>query len=148
MSLAKSIATQLKVNRIGHDIPMELLIVEDNKMNLKVLQQMLQRMGYSPDISINGYESLEAVQQKTYDLVFMDLQMPIMGGIEAASKMKEILGTRCPFICAFTANAQQIDRLNCKRVGMDDFVAKPATIHRIEEVIRRAFQQKHQSPLQ
>ena len=114
-------------------------MVEDNKINLRVLTQLLSRMGYQPDAVVNGQEAVNAVTEKAYDIVFMDLQMPVMGGIEATSKIKELMGEDAPWITAFTANTDQTHRLACRNAGMDDFISKPCTPKRIEEVIRKAY---------
>jgi len=143
MPPAKQLLPQPVVNAIGGDFPMRILIVEDNKVNLQVLKQILQRMGYESDVAENGLQAIDAVQQKSYDLIFMDLQMPLMGGIEATLRIREITGENGPAITAFTANSHQSDRIACKGVGMDDFIAKPATPKRIEEVIRSIFIKRH-----
>ena len=140
MQPAKYLSTKPVVNQLCADYPLEILVVEDNRVNLKVLEQILNRMGYHPDMRFNGLEAIEAVSKRSYDLVFMDLQMPVMGGIEATHKIRDLLGATGPFITAFTANCLHSDIINCKEAGMDDFIAKPTTPQRIEQVIRSSYQ--------
>ena len=105
----------------------EVLLVEDNTINQKVAKAMLEKMGYRIDIAFNGAEAVEALQQKNYGLVLMDLQMPVMDGYEATRTIRssgKVLNSGVPII-AMTANATKEDRQQCLDVGMDDFVAKP-----------------------
>lgn len=105
----------------------EVLLVEDNTINQKVAQAMLEKMGYKIDIAFNGAEAVDALQQKNYGLVLMDLQMPVMDGYEATRTIRssgEVLNSEVPII-AMTANATKEDRQQCLDAGMDDYVPKP-----------------------
>ncbi|NRA66377.1 MAG: response regulator [Pseudobacteriovorax sp.] len=102
-----------------------LLLAEDNRVNQKIIQLMLQKLGYHCDIASNGQEALNMVTSVDYDLVFMDMQMPVMGGIEATAKIVELLGERHPPIIALTANVLVTDREKCLAAGMSDFMGKP-----------------------
>ncbi len=106
--------------------PLAILLVEDNVVNQRVALLMLQRLGYEADVAGNGYEALAALERKTYHLVFMDLQMPEMDGLEAtqAIRVRWVEGRR-PRIVAMTANASTADRTRCLEAGMDDFMSKP-----------------------
>jgi PAS domain S-box-containing protein len=104
-----------------------ILLAEDNVVNQKVALRMLAKAGFRADIAANGLEVLEALSRQTYDVIFMDMQMPEMDGLEAT---RRILSDRPdptsrPWIIALTANAMQADRERCAEVGMDDFVSKP-----------------------
>ena len=104
-----------------------VLLVEDNTINQKVAQAMLEKMGYSIDIAFNGAEAVEALQRKNYGLVLMDLQMPVMDGYEATKAIRnsgKVLNSKIPII-AMTANATKEDRQQCLEAGMDDYVPKP-----------------------
>ena len=105
----------------------EILLVEDNTINQKVARAMLEKMGYRIDIAFNGAEAVEALRQKNYGLVLMDLQMPVMDGYEATKTIRnsgKVLNSKVPII-AMTANATKEDRQQCLDAGMDDYVPKP-----------------------
>jgi CheY-like chemotaxis protein len=109
--------------------PLRILLAEDNGINQKVAQHILQRMGYRADVAANGLEVLAAIAQQTYDLIFMDMQMPEMDGLEATKQIYQRLQSgelaMRPRIVAMTANAMQGDREICLNAGMDDYISKP-----------------------
>ncbi len=109
--------------------PLRILLAEDNVVNQKVAIHILQRMGYRADVAANGLEVLTALWQQTYDLIFMDMQMPEMDGLEATRQIQQKWQsgklTSKPRIVAMTANAMQGDREICLNAGMDDYLSKP-----------------------
>jgi CheY-like chemotaxis protein len=119
-------------------IPLSLLVAEDNPVNQKLLVRVLQQLGYSADIAANGLEVLKAVEKTRYNLIFMDVHMPEMDGLEAtrrivnASKRPER-----PIIIAVTADALHGDREKCIEAGMDDYITKPIRIADIQKVLER-----------
>ncbi len=104
--------------------PLEILVAEDNKINQKVIIQILRKLGYNPVLAENGLEALDAVKTKNYDVVLMDMQMPVMDGLEATHAIRA-LSARQPVIIALTANAMTGDREECIAGGMDDYLGKP-----------------------
>jgi two-component system sensor histidine kinase/response regulator len=125
-SLAESARTsesQLSPQRVLHAC---VLLVEDNTVNQKVAQRMLERMGCSVDVAKNGCEAVEKFSSGAYDAVMMDCQMPVMDGFEATREIRRHQGpgSHCPII-AMTAGAMEGDRERCLGAGMDDYVAKP-----------------------
>ena len=90
-------------------------------------------MGYQADLAKNGLEAVEAVDKKTYNVIFMDMQMPIMDGVEATEKIIAKWGANSPRIIAMTANVLTHDKDKCFAAGMNDFVGKPIDV---KEVIR------------
>ncbi|MCK5542112.1 MAG: response regulator [Desulfobacterales bacterium] len=109
-------------------IKTKILLVEDNRINIMVLTIMLKKVGYNIDTAFNGSEALEKLRVTPYDLVFMDLQMPIMGGLEATQIIRDsksdVLNHKVPII-AMTANVLKGDRKTCLQAGMDDYIPKP-----------------------
>ncbi|MDB9786587.1 ATP-binding protein [Bacteriovoracaceae bacterium] len=125
----KEIETVAEVIEERHniDIPQifDILIVEDNLMNQKIIVKYLQRMGQKPDVAENGKQALEMLEKKKYYLIFMDVQMPVMDGITATKKIVKIYGKNAPWIVAFTTNAMDYDQERCLAAGMNDFITKP-----------------------
>ncbi|MFB3763720.1 MAG: response regulator [Methanotrichaceae archaeon] len=118
---------------------LRILIVDDVAVNRKLLQLMLSRLGYGSNMVTNGKEAVEALAIQPYDLIFMDLQMPILDGLRAAQTIRENLaGKPQPYIIAITAYADRFDRETCKNAGMDDYITKPATLNDIREALKSA----------
>lgn len=113
--------------------PLTILVAEDNPMNQRLIGHVLQKLGYQPDIVGNGQLALEAFDQKTYDLVLMDMQMPVLDGLAATRQIRE-LDCRQPIIIALTANALAEHEQQCQEAGMNDFVSKPI---RLPELITK-----------
>jgi CheY-like chemotaxis protein len=125
---------------LAQEFPLDILLVEDNAVNQKVALHFLQRIGYRADAVGNGLQAVNTLESRRYDHVFMDLQMPIMDGIEASRQIRRRLpADRQPKIVALTANAMQGDRELCISAGMDDYISKPVKIHEIDAAIRRQF---------
>ncbi|MEW6734023.1 MAG: response regulator, partial [Acidobacteriota bacterium] len=117
---------QLFDKRIGEQRPLKILLAEDNLVNQKVALRILEKIGYKADIATNGIEVLAALERQTYDVIFMDVQMPEMDGLEATRLINERWQKeKRPRIIALTANAIQGDREECLAAGMDDYVSKP-----------------------
>jgi CheY-like chemotaxis protein len=126
-------------------LPFKILLVEDNAVNQKVATTLFQRMGYRVDVAANGKEAVEAVMRQPYDVVFMDIQMPVMDGIEATRQiLASVNPATRPYIAALTANVMKSDRELYDAVGMDDFIPKPVRADEIVKALERAsfFMQK------
>jgi CheY-like chemotaxis protein len=123
---------------LSDEIPLKILLVEDNPVNRNVALSLLTRLGYKADSVVNGVEAVNAFGEHTYDLVMMDLQMPVMDGLEATRELRRSLAAeRQPRIVAVTANAILGDREICLAAGMDDYVTKPLKIDGLAAAIRR-----------
>ena len=130
---------------VGEEIPLEVLLAEDNPVNQKVALRFLERLGYRADAVANGIEAITAIENRRYDLVLMDLQMPDMDGFEATRQIRTRLAPeRQPKIVALTANAMQGDKELCLAAGMDDYISKPVKMHEIAAAIRRHFAKAHE----
>jgi signal transduction histidine kinase/CheY-like chemotaxis protein len=102
-----------------------ILLVEDNKVNQIVATQILRAKGFQVEAAANGLLGVEMVKQKEYALVLMDMQMPVMDGIQATRKIRSEAKYESLPIIALTANAMEDDRRQCLEAGMNDFIAKP-----------------------
>jgi len=120
---------------------LRILVAEDNVVNQQVVTLMLEQLGYaddSVDVVADGVAVLDAVRAKDYDLIFMDLQMPLMGGEEATQKIVEDypVGSR-PRIVAMTASALSGDRERCLALGMDGYLSKPISLSKLSSVLAK-----------
>jgi CheY-like chemotaxis protein/HPt (histidine-containing phosphotransfer) domain-containing protein len=104
----------------------KILLAEDNGINRQIVVSMLAKLGLTVDIARNGAEAVDAVQRSGYDLVLMDVQMPVLDGLEATRRIRALTGTGAGTpIIAMTAHAMNGDREKCLAAGMNDYVAKP-----------------------
>jgi signal transduction histidine kinase len=121
----------------GRQMPLRILLVEDNLVNQKVVLRMLGKFGYESDVANNGLEALDALRRQLYDLVLMDVHMPEMDGIEATQIIRRTLAAeRQPRIVATTAAAMREDQEACLAAGMDTFVTKPVRPEHLAEVLQ------------
>jgi signal transduction histidine kinase/CheY-like chemotaxis protein len=118
--------------------PIEILLVEDGAVNQTVALGMLARLGHRADVAWNGLEALEALEQRPYDVVLMDVQMPELDGLDATRRIREQWRDGGPHIIAMTANAMADDREECLAAGMDDYLAKPIRLESLAEALRAA----------
>jgi PAS domain S-box-containing protein len=121
------------------DLPqsIKILLVEDNQINIRLAQKMLDRLGYNVDIVRNGVEAVAAVTGREYDLVFMDVLMPEMDGLEATVQICSRIPVESrPWIIAMTANAMEGDRQACFDAGMNDYISKPVSLLAISTAIK------------
>ena len=128
-----------KINQhLAEELPLRILLTEDNVVNQKVALHILKRMGYEADIANNGLEALVALRRQSYDVVLMDMQMPEMDGLTATKQIcQEWSSEERPRIIAMTANAMQGDRELCLNAGMDDYVSKPIRIDVLIEALSK-----------
>ena len=121
-----------------HGVRLRVLLAEDNVLNQTVAARMLEKLGYVVDVVGNGEEAVAAIKQRSYAVVLMDGQMPVMDGYEATRAVRAMeSGARHTPIVALTASAMREDRERCLQAGMDDFIAKPVTPEHLEVVLDR-----------
>jgi CheY-like chemotaxis protein/HPt (histidine-containing phosphotransfer) domain-containing protein len=113
-----------------------ILVAEDNPVNQTVARELLKKLGHQVDVVENGARAVDAVAAGSYDIVLMDLHMPLMDGLEAARKICARQGPH-PRIIAVTANVTPGTREECIAAGMDDYMSKPVTMDRLREMLER-----------
>ncbi|MES3004115.1 MAG: response regulator, partial [Pseudomonadota bacterium] len=119
------------------------LLVEDNDINQQVARELLEEAGLIVDVADNGLVALRAVQETAYDVVFMDMQMPVMDGVAATREIRKIARLDGLPIVAMTANAMEQDRRKCLDAGMNDFVVKPIDPEDLTTVLLRWARPRH-----
>ncbi|MGB8648521.1 MAG: response regulator [Anaerolineae bacterium] len=130
---------------LAERMPLRILVAEDNTVNQKVALLMLERFGYRADVAANGLEVLDLLQRQAYDLIFMDVQMPEMDGLEATRRIRSD-GPVQPRIIAMTANAIRGDREMCLAAGMDDYISKPVYMEELYAALMRAGSRQRPAP--
>lgn len=106
--------------------PLRILLAEDNLVNQQLIVRMIRKMGHSVNTVGNGAEALESLRHTPYDVVLMDVQMPVMDGLDASRRIhRSLSAAERPYIIALTANAMSEDRDACLAAGMDDYLSKP-----------------------
>jgi PAS domain S-box-containing protein len=128
----------------GAFAPLAVLVAEDNRVSLELLLRVLKRLGVDADVAENGCDALLATARRSYDLIFMDCQMPEMDGYEATREIRarEAQVGESVMIVALTANALPGDREKCLAAGMDNYIAKPFQIPEIEAALRTALSRR------
>lgn len=120
---------------------LNILLAEDNEINQKIIEYSLTNSGFTVDIARNGQEAIDKYHESTYDLVLMDVQMPVLDGFEATAHIRDIEnnalnGSQHIPIIALTANAMKGDREKCLDAGMDEYLSKPFTPNDLINIIR------------
>ncbi len=121
-----------------HDTsPLNILLVEDNVLNQKLIYLNLSKFNYLIEIANNGKEAVSLIKEKKYDLIIMDLMMPVMDGLEATTKIREYEKEIDVYthIIGLTANTFDADRDKCISHGMDEYMAKPFDLELFNEIL-------------
>jgi signal transduction histidine kinase/DNA-binding response OmpR family regulator len=114
----------------------KILVAEDNRVNQKLILNFLKKLGYSADIANNGKEVISAIEKESYDIIFMDIEMPEMDGIAATKRIHEILPPKSlPIIIAMTAHDDEENRTICQDVGMRDYLPKPIKLAKLKSIL-------------
>ncbi|MBN2685573.1 MAG: response regulator [Pontiellaceae bacterium] len=122
---------------MAEEYPHKILLVEDNKVNQMVVRKMLAKLGYTADLAENGKQAVEAALQGSYDLILMDIQMPIMDGLEATRALREQLPAESrPIIAGLSAHAMKESRDTAIESGMDKYITKPVRMEGLVSVLR------------
>lgn len=118
--------------------PPRILVAEDNEVNQTLTLRLLNRLGYTADIAENGWKALEMASSGEYDLILMDMQMPVMDGLEATRRIGQTRKNgHEPVIVAMTANVLPADRQRCIDAGMTDYLSKPVRLEKLQELLEK-----------
>ncbi len=132
-SLSATSTTRARRRARNHEMRLRILIAEDNVVNQKVATNMLAREGLRADVVANGEEAIIALRRQSYDIVLMDVQMPVLDGVEATKRIRIMLSeTDQPYIVAMTASTLDQARQRYEQAGMNDYLSKP---FRLEELV-------------
>lgn len=128
---------QKLANDFAERFPVSILVAEDNPMNQKFTLKVLSKLGYEADLAENGLVAVEAFDKKKYDIVLMDLQMPVMDGLEASLKIRQNKSIKQPVIVAMTANMMNDCQTECDEAGMDDYLGKPFQLEAFVKLLEK-----------
>ena len=151
INLNRAEADQINISKSTDDfdienIPLNILVAEDNKVNQLVAKKLFQKLGYSIEIANNGEEAYHMAISNNYNVIFMDMQMPVVDGVRATKNILAKLDFfDAPIIIAMTANTDENDKKICFEAGMSDFISKPIEINRLKQVIFEYFKQLKKS---
>lgn len=125
-------------SNLAHQIPLRILIAEDNLINQKVALCILEQMGYRADVVSNGQEVINLLKHTAYDLILMDVQMPEMDGLTATQLIHQSSSqdNPKPIIIAMTATVMAGDHERCLAAGMDDYISKPIKISQLQSILK------------
>ncbi len=123
---------------LSENYPLKIMVVDDNNINLKVAQLLLNKLGYTATLKMSGQAALDTLDHSSFDLILMDMQMPRMDGLEATRLIRDNHG-KAMTIIALTANAMENHKQDCLDAGMNDFLTKPIKGSNLESVIRSNF---------
>lgn len=133
----RAVARRKVDTQLGKKLPLRILVADDNPTNREVANLMLQKMGYVADLASNGQEVLEALDWRPYDVVLMDVHMPVLDGLEATRQIRRRWSAKeQPQVVAMTASIMRGDRELCIEAGMNDFLGKPV----FDEDLQRALE--------
>lgn len=126
----------IKNTKLGESLPMNIIVAEDDEVNQMIAMRMFSNLAFHPVFASNGREALALCARATYDLVFIDVNMPEMGGIEATKLLHaEYAKEHRPLVIAMTANTVEGNREACLQAGMDDYIAKPFRIDQLRDIL-------------
>lgn len=116
---------------------LKILVVDDDLMNQQLMQILLTQEGHQVHVASNGLEAFESIKHQAFDIVFMDLRMPVMDGIQASRRIREWEnGIRSTFIVALTASYFADEQQKLLEAGMDSYIAKPFQVEHIQRMLK------------
>lgn len=120
------------------EYPLSILIAEDNIINQKLIERMLHKLGYQTHTVSDGAKVVETIGNKFYDLILMDLYMPLLNGPQATLAIRN-MEIEQPYIIAMTASTTQDDIDECMQSGMNDYISKPISFQEVSQLLKRSY---------
>ena len=140
----KPVAKDVFSKEFAISSPLKILVAEDHKINQMLIKKVLNKLGYDPILVDNGQLAIEESLKETYDVIFMDIQMPVLDGIGATKEiLKNWADHQKPYIIAMTANAMKGDREKYISSGMHDYISKPFLINDLQNMLKKYSEKKH-----
>lgn len=140
----KNIADHNVDKKLSDKLPLRILLAEDNFTNQELVVSLMRKMGYTIDVADNGKKALEILDHKSFDIILMDVQMPVMNGIEATQAIiQKFPESERPYIIAITANAMHGDKERFLEAGMVDYLSKPIRFKDVQEVLVKWGRKKY-----
>ncbi|MCU0453220.1 MAG: PAS domain S-box protein [Bacteroidetes bacterium] len=134
---------------LADQLPLQILVAEDNEINQKLIAHLLKKLGYTPAIVSDGSEAVDATVRGAFDLVLMDVNMPVMDGLDATREIqRRIPAGQAPTILALTAGVLKEDQDRCAEAGMSDFLTKPIHLDELRAAIERWGEMRRARPAQ
>ena len=127
---------QRSTGKNANEQEVRVLVVEDNLMNQKLVLQVLKRLGYQAKVADDGKKALDMLQETAFDVILMDIQMPVMDGYETTRQIRSRFNKTVPII-AMTAHALASEQEECLKAGMNDFLSKPFKMEELQQLIRK-----------
>lgn len=131
-----------KSSELAQEIPLNILVVDDDMVGLMTETKLLMSLGYNPDTAMNGKIAFDCCKKKKYDLIFMDIRMPIMDGISSSIEIFNLPSEVRPIIIPTTGDATTENLENCKKIGMTDFLSKPVRKKYFITIIEKYFKKR------
>ena len=123
---------------MANDLPINILLVEDDTINGQLFKMMLDRLGYQSDLALNGQDALDKLEKNTYKIVLMDCQMPVLDGYAATEALREREAAReHTIVIGLTAYSMADSRNRCLNAGMDDYLSKPLSIKDLDAMLQK-----------
>jgi PAS domain S-box-containing protein len=141
---------QILSSEFATQFPLRILVAEDTAPNQKIIMSVLKKLGYSATLAENGEEALQKVKQEPFDLILMDVHMPVMDGFQATRCIRQQTSGDAvrPRIVAMTANAMRSDREACLQAGMDDYLAKPLIFGDLKQLLAKTSEKTMSKPVE
>ena len=136
-------STELEWENMAKKYPLNILLVEDNSINLEYMGMLMKELGYANEVARDGFEALEKVKLQEFDLIFMDIQMPKLNGLETTQLIRKQLLSQPIKIVGLSANAFEENIKDARASGMDDYLIKPVKIGHIAKKILECYYEKY-----